>query len=100
MTTNIVAITTETAPAHPPSLRQTNSNALTTAQRPANISPVKKVEHTDRATSPVDDRILQEFYTDQPKDVHQYNVEGRQYVVFEGATFVDIDTYRKGNFFH
>ncbi|CAF1609233.1 unnamed protein product [Adineta ricciae] len=99
VTTNIVAITTQTAAAsahgHPPPLHQSNNNALTTAQRPTNISPVKKVEHTDRATSPVDDRILQEFYSDRPKDVHQYSLEGRQYVVFEGATFTDIDTYRK-----
>lgn len=59
-------------------------------------TPVKKREHVDRATSPVDERILNEFYLDRSKDVHQYNLEGRQYVVYEGANLTDIETYRTG----
>ncbi|UJR35411.1 hypothetical protein I4U23_028168 [Adineta vaga] len=90
-------VTTQTVPvsAHPPPLRQSNSNAASTNQRPTNLPQVKKYDQVDRATSPVDDRILQEFYSDRPKDVHQYSLEGRQYVVFEGATFTGIDTYQK-----
>lgn len=67
----------------------------TTAPHP--VASVKKAPHVDRATSPVDERILNEFYADPPKDIHQYRLEGRQYVVYEGANLTDIDTYRKGN---
>ncbi|CAF3328696.1 unnamed protein product [Rotaria socialis] len=52
-------------------------------------------DRVDRTTSPVDERILNEFYTDHPKDVHQYNLEGRQYVVYEGIKSINIDAYRK-----
>ncbi len=51
---------------------------------------------TERATSPVDQRILDEFYSDQPKDMHQYQLNGRQYVVYEGNSFGDVNPYRKG----
>jgi hypothetical protein len=50
----------------------------------------------ERATSPVDQRILNEFYSDQPKDMHQYQLNGRQYVVYEGNNFGDLVPYRKG----
>ncbi|CAF1433539.1 unnamed protein product [Adineta ricciae] len=55
----------------------------------------KKYEQIDRATSPVDERILEEFYADRPKDMHQYHLEGRQYVVYEGKTFSDVEPVRK-----
>ncbi|CAF2375771.1 unnamed protein product [Rotaria sp. Silwood2] len=55
----------------------------------------KRYDKIERATSPVDQRILNEFYADHPKDVHQYQLEGRQYVVYEGVKLSDIDTYRK-----
>ncbi|CAF1297856.1 unnamed protein product [Rotaria sordida] len=58
-------------------------------------APPRKYDKIERATSPVDQRILNEFYGDLPKDVHQYQLEGRQYVVYEGITLIDIDTYRK-----
>lgn len=77
--------------------RQQSTVAPPVQQRPTPIVPVKKHEHVDRATSPVDERILNEFYADLPKDIHQYRLEGRQYVVYEGANLTDIDTYRKGN---
>ncbi|CAF1440342.1 unnamed protein product [Adineta ricciae] len=54
----------------------------------------KKYEQIDRATSPVDERILEEFYADHPKDMHQYHLEGRQYVVYEGKTFSDVEPVR------
>jgi hypothetical protein len=65
-------------------------------RRPTPVTHVKRHEYVNRATSPVDERIINEFYTDQPKDVHQYKLEGRQYVVYEGANFTDIETYQKG----
>lgn len=77
--------------------RQPSTTGPPVQQRPGPVVPVKKHEHVDRATSPVDERILNEFYADLPKDVHQYRLEGRQYVVYEGANLTDIDTYRKGN---
>jgi hypothetical protein len=64
--------------------------------RPTAVAPVKKHEQVHRATSPVDERILNEFYADAPKDVHQYKLEGRQYVVYEGPNLTDIESYRKG----
>jgi hypothetical protein len=64
--------------------------------RPTLVASVKKHEQINRATSPVDERILNEFYGDPPKDVHQYRLEGRQYVVYEGANLTDIESYRKG----
>jgi hypothetical protein len=56
----------------------------------------KQHDRVERATSPVDERILNEFYSDLPRDLHQYQLEGRQYVVYEGKNFSDIDPYRKG----
>jgi hypothetical protein len=56
----------------------------------------KKGEQIERATSPVDERILTEFYADQPRDMHKYTLEGRQYVVFEGKSLTDIEIYRRG----
>jgi hypothetical protein len=50
----------------------------------------------ERATSPVDQRIINEFYSDQPKDMHQYQLNGRQYVVYEGNSYGDIAPYRNG----
>lgn len=50
----------------------------------------------ERATSPVDQRIINEFYSDQPKNMHQYQLEGRQYVVYEGNNFSDVEPYRRG----
>ncbi|CAF0771468.1 unnamed protein product [Adineta steineri] len=92
VTTNVMPLTTT----HPNlGVRPSNSNVQTNNHRPPPAAPVKKVEQVERATSPVDDRILQEFYSDRPKDVHQYNLEGRQYVVYEATNFTDIDTYRK-----
>ncbi|CAF1634747.1 unnamed protein product, partial [Didymodactylos carnosus] len=49
----------------------------------------------ERATSPVDERILKEFYNDKPKDTHMYALDGRQYVVYE-KNITDIDVYRRG----
>jgi len=85
----------------------TNTVPLTTTQtivprRGQNINggnaPVEARRHDqiERATSPVDERILNEFYTDRPKEMHQYHLEGRQYVVYEGKTFGDLDPFRKG----
>ncbi|CAF3773598.1 unnamed protein product [Adineta steineri] len=92
VTTNVMPLTTT----HPNlGVRPSNSNVQTNNHRPSPAAPVKKVEQVERATSPVDDRILQEFYSDRPKDVHQYNLEGRQYVVYEATSFTDIDTYRR-----
>ncbi|CAF1245614.1 unnamed protein product [Rotaria magnacalcarata] len=59
------------------------------------IIPTKIYDRVERATSPIDERILNEFYTDHPKDVHQYNLEGKQYVVYEGIKSINIDVYRK-----
>jgi hypothetical protein len=56
----------------------------------------KRHDQIERATSPVDERILNEFYSDRPKDMHQYRLEGRRYVVYEGKTFADIEPHRKG----
>jgi hypothetical protein len=66
-------------------------------QRTNPMSTTKKFEQIERATSPVDERILQEFYADQPQDMHSYKLEGRQYIVYESKTFTDIDTHRKGD---
>ena len=60
-------------------------------------APPKKTDQIERATSPVDQRILNEFYTDQPKDMHSYSLDGRQYVVYEVKNFTDIETHQKGN---
>jgi hypothetical protein len=76
--------------------RPSHTNATVNNHRPTPVVPVKKTEQIERATSPVDERILNEFYADKPKDVHQYSLEGRQYVVYEGATLTDINTYRTG----
>jgi len=58
----------------------------------------KRYDQIERATSPVDERILKEFYADRPKDMHKYQLEGRQYVVYEGKTYSDLDTHRNGKF--
>ena len=50
----------------------------------------------ERATSPVDQRIINEFYSDQPRDKHEYQLNGRQYVVYEGNGYNDITPFRKG----
>lgn len=56
----------------------------------------RRNDKVERATSPVDERILNEFYADRSKEMHQYHLEGRQYVVYEGKIFGDIDPFRKG----
>lgn len=56
----------------------------------------KKQEQIERATSPVDERILKEFYADRPKEVHQYSLEGKQYIVIAQPNLTDIDQHRKG----
>jgi hypothetical protein len=76
--------------------RQSQNHGHANNHRPNPIVHVKKTEHVERATSPVDERILNEFYADLPKDMHQYTLEGRQYVVFEGKNTSDIVTYRTG----
>jgi hypothetical protein len=77
--------------------RQSHTGAQLNSHLPHPVvSPFKKREHVERATSPVDERILNEFYADRPKDVHQYSLEGRQYVVYEKPKLTDIETYRKG----
>jgi hypothetical protein len=30
--------------------------------------------------------------------MHEYQLDGRQYIVYEGKTFTDVDTYRKGKY--
>ncbi len=94
VTTNVVARPTPQVVAPPP--RPPHTNIPVNNHRPTPVVPVKRHEQIERATSPVDERILNEFYTDKPKDVHQYSLEGRQYVVYEGAQLTDIDSYRKG----
>ena len=74
---------------------QTNFQASNTRMNPTPVT--KKTEQIERATSPVDQRILNEFYADQPKDMHSYNLDGRQYVVYEVKSFTDIETHQKGN---
>ncbi|CAF1939408.1 unnamed protein product [Rotaria magnacalcarata] len=59
------------------------------------VAPLKQHDRIERATSPVDERILNEFYADRPKDVHQYSLEGRQYFVYEGTNLTDIESYRR-----
>ncbi len=76
--------------------RQSHATTQQNNHRPNPVVSAKKHELIERATSPVDERILNEFYADRPKDVHQYHLEGRQYVVYEGANLTDIETYRKG----
>ena len=93
VTTNVVPRPTPQVVAPP---RPTHPNIPANNHRPTPVVSVKRQEQIERATSPVDERILNEFYTDKPKDVHQYSLEGRQYVVYEGAHLTDIDTYRKG----
>jgi len=55
-----------------------------------------KFDRIERATSPVDQRILNEFYGDRPKEQHTYQLDGRQYIVYEGKTFTSIEPIRKG----
>ncbi len=86
--------------------RQPSHAGPSNNHRPTTMLPVRKHEPIDRATSPVDERIINEFYADHPKDVHQYSLEGRQYVVYEGNNLSDIESYRRGKskkkifFFH
>lgn len=94
------AVSNKTAP-DPTTMKTTTRQALIPrpvsningGNQPATNKQFGKVE---RATSPVDERIINEFYTDHPRDVHQYQLEGRQYVVYEGIYLMNIDTYRKG----
>ncbi len=30
--------------------------------------------------------------------MHEYQLDGRQYIVYEGKNFTDVDTYRKGKY--
>jgi hypothetical protein len=60
------------------------------------VTAVIRNDQIERATSPVDERILNEFYSDHPRDMHKYHLEGRQYVVYEGKTFNDVDAFRNG----
>jgi hypothetical protein len=93
--TNLIPLTTPQIIVPP---RQSHANAQSNNHRPHTVVSARQHEHIERATSPVDERILNEFYLSQPKDVHQYNLEGRQYVVYEGANLSDIETYRRGKF--
>ena len=92
-------------------VRPTNYNAgPMPAERIASADPLQKNNgrglyphvarlssaHMDRSTSPVDARILDEFYTDLPRDMHSYDLDGRRYVVYEGKTFGDINVFRRG----
>jgi hypothetical protein len=74
--------------------RSSNPNA--TVPRRAQNNNGLNYDKVERATSPVDQRIINEFYSDQPKDMHQYQLNGRQYVVYEGNNFGDLVPYRKG----
>ncbi|CAF0827712.1 unnamed protein product [Rotaria sp. Silwood1] len=95
-----VHVVASTKPNPNTSLPLTTKQTLIPRQSP-NINgisssiPTKKYDKVERATSPVDQRILNEFYADRPKDVHHYHLEGRQYVVYEGVHLTDVDTYRK-----
>ena len=60
------------------------------------ISSAKRFDQIERGTSPVDARILDEFYMDRPKDMHTYELDGRQYYVYEGKTLTELDNHRKG----
>ena len=84
-----------------------NTRPLTTTQiglsqsvqRHNGVNPVALVKRSDqieRSTSPVDVRILNEFYADRPKEKHTYQLEGRQYYVYEGKTLTELDNHRKG----
>ena len=54
------------------------------------------IRRIERSTSPVDNRVLNQFYADQPKDVHLYQLDGRQYRVYEGQTLTELDQLREG----
>lgn len=89
-------------------LRSSRSNTVTNQPattnqreviRPAGqkaILPVSNSDKIERATSPVDARILEEFYTDRPREMHSYQLNGRRYVVFEGRTLSEQDSLRRG----
>jgi hypothetical protein len=79
-----------------PLQHQSQANTHASTHRVNSTAAVKKPETVARSTSPVDERILQEFYADQPKDMHSYSLEGRQYVVYEGKSLTDAETHRKG----
>lgn len=88
------ARTVPAAIAPPPSsvVRHSQTNIA----RPTPVPPGKRYETIERATSPVDERVLEEFYGDQPKDMHSYSLGGRRYVVYEGKHHTeDIESYRK-----
>ncbi|CAF2381608.1 unnamed protein product [Rotaria sp. Silwood2] len=89
-----LASTQHIAPPPPPP-PQSHNNAHSNNHRPNSVIPIKKHEQIERATSPVDERILEEFYTDRPKDIHQYSLEGKNYVVYERTGLTDLDSYRK-----
>ena len=57
------------APAHPPPAPV--APVSTANHRPTPVQPKKKVDCIHRSTSPIDERVLQEFYADQPKDIHK-----------------------------
>ena len=82
--------------AHTPLPLPSQTNAHSNTHRVNSTHVVKKPEQIARSTSPVDERILQEFYADQPKNMHSFNLEGRQYVVYEGKSLTDVETHRKG----
>ena len=96
---------------HGRQIRPSNYNAgLMPAERIASADPLQnnhgrgrypKVAtldsaHMDRGTSPVDRRILDEFYSDMPQDMHSYDLDGRRYLVYEGKTFGDINIFKRG----
>lgn len=81
---------------HAPQRHPSQTHAHPTTHRVNSTVTVQKPEQIARSTSPVDERILQEFYADQPKNMHSYNLEGRQYVVYEGKSLTDVETHRKG----
>ena len=82
--------------AQAPAPRNSQATVASNNQRMTPIPTLKKPEKVERATSPVDYRILAEFYSDKPQDIHSYQLDGRQYLVYEGQ-IQDIDACRKGN---
>ncbi|CAF0722082.1 unnamed protein product [Rotaria sordida] len=89
--TNLIPL----APAQPiASLHQPQNNVPINHHRPNSIIPLKKPEQIERATSPVDERILQEFYADRPNDMHHYNLEGKNYIVYEKTNQTNVESYR------
>jgi hypothetical protein len=71
-----------------------NNRTVTTSN--ASPLPPRRLGKIERATSPVDARVLKEFYADRPKDMHTYQIEGRQYYVYEGKKLTELDEFRQG----